>query len=70
LKELNSSGPSYIEKGTILSNAAEKMASHEFKNYEYILRLTQNKGKIRVPLSMLTNYKGFTVFAKVLVPSS
>lgn len=46
------------------------MAAHEFKNYDYILRLTQNKGKIRVPLCMMTHYKGFTVFAKVLIPTA
>ena len=45
------------------------MAAHEFKNFEYILRLTHNKGKIRVPLSMMIEYKGFTAFAKVIIPS-
>lgn len=46
------------------------MAAHEFKNFEYILRLTHNKGKIRVPLSMMIEYKGFTAFAKVIIPST
>ena len=58
------------DKGTIPSNSAEKAAAHEFKNYDYILRLTANKGKIRVPLSMMTHYKGFAIFAKVLIPST
>lgn len=46
------------------------MASQQFKNYDYVLRVTKNKGKIRVPLSMITHYKGFAVFAKVLIPST
>jgi hypothetical protein len=53
-----------------LSNSEEKLAAHEFKNYDYILKLTHNKGKIRVPLSMINHYKGFAVYAKVLIPSA
>lgn len=32
--------------------------------------MTHNKGKIRVPLSMIIEYKGFTAFAKVMIPSA
>ena len=46
------------------------MAAQEFKNYDYILRLTHNKGKIRVPLCMMLEYKGLTVMAKVMIPSA
>lgn len=46
------------------------MAAHEFKNYDYILKITKNKGKLRVPLSMITHYKGFSIYAKVLIPSA
>lgn len=44
------------------------MAIHEFKNYDYVLKIMKNKGKIRVPLSMVTQYKGFCIYAKVLIP--
>ena len=69
LKELSSDNPNFMEKGTIVSDAAQLMALHQFKNYQYVLRLTQNKGRIRVPLAMVTHYKGFTVYAKVLIPT-
>ena len=46
------------------------MALNEFKNVNYVLRLTHNKGKIRVPLSSVVEYKGFAVFAKVIVPAA
>ena len=58
------------EKGTMITNEEAKMGSHEFKNFDYILKLTHNKGKIRVPLSMIIEYKGFTAFAKVMIPSA
>ena len=64
LKEVST----FEERGTIVSNEAAKMALQEFKNYDYILRLTRNKGKLRVPLTMITEYKGFTVFAKSIIP--
>lgn len=46
------------------------MALNEFKNFNYILSLTHNKGKIRIPLSAVIEYKGFVVFAKVIVPAA
>lgn len=45
------------------------MALNEFKNFNYILGLTENKGKIRVPLATFIEYKGLTVYAKVAIPS-
>ena len=40
------------------------------KNYDYILQLTNNKGRIRVPLVMCVEYKGFTGIAKTMIPES
>ena len=60
----------FEEKGTVVSNEAAKIALQEFKNYDYILRLTRNKGKLRVPLAMVVDYKGFTILAKVIIPGT
>lgn len=46
------------------------MALTEFKNLNYVLSLTHNKGKIRVPLSTIVEYKGFVIFAKVITPAA
>jgi hypothetical protein len=34
----------------------------------YILKLTRNKGRIRVPLVLMVEYKGFMAFAKAAIP--
>lgn len=54
--------------GTIIASDHCKEAQQEFKNYDYILRLTRNKGRIRVPLSLIVEYKGFVAFAKASIP--
>lgn len=60
----------FEERGTVVSNESAKIALNEFKNYDYILRLTRNKGKLRVPLAMISEYKGFTVMAKAIIPAT
>lgn len=53
-----------------MSKQESKMALTEFKNLNYVLSLTHNKGKIRVPLSTIVEYKGFVIFAKVITPAA
>ena len=40
-----------------------KYAKNMFKNANYILQCTRNKGRFVVPLMMLTYYKGFQILA-------
>ena len=64
LKEVTS----YEKKGSIISKQSSKRALQEFKNYDYVLQITNNKGRIRVPLAMTVEYKGFLCLAKAIVP--
>lgn len=41
----------------------------EWKNYDYLLQITRNKGNIRVPLACLIFYKGFVCLVKVQTPT-
>lgn len=59
---------SYEKRGAIISSYESKLAQKEFRNYDYILSLTANKGRIRVPLSMVVEYKGFICVVKAVIP--
>ncbi len=50
-----------------MNNNRIKAEYQEFKNYQYILERNNNKGKLRVPLSVCVQYKGFYGVAKVYV---
>lgn len=47
-----------------------KQLRQQFKNANYVLQITRNRGRFRVPLMMLIEYKGFTVLAQAAVHSS
>lgn len=40
------------------------MAKAEFKNMDYLLRVTENQGILKVPFIVLFEYKGFLGMAK------
>jgi len=43
---------------------------NEFKNYEFILASTQNKGFFKVPLSCIIQYQGFFCFCTADIPKN
>ena len=47
-----------------------KYLRNTFKNANYILQCTRNKGRFVVPLMMITNYKGFQVLATSSIHTS
>jgi hypothetical protein len=61
---------SFEKKGSIISHHRSKRVYQELKNYDYILQLTNNKGRIRVPLAMAVEYKGFVCLAKAIIPEA
>ena len=54
----------FDDHNTVISSVRSKRARNQFKNANYILQCTRNKGRFVVPLMMLTHYKGFQVFAR------
>lgn len=60
----------FQDRGTVISNSRIKEAQQILKNSNYILQLTRNRGRIRVPLMMITEYKGFTGLAKAEIPTT
>lgn len=66
LLELNEVS-SFHDRSTIVSALTTKQAQQQFKNCNYILQLTRNRGRFRVPLVMLFDYKGFCILAKAAV---
>ncbi len=52
------------ERTSVVESKQVKRIKQEFKNAHYIVKCTRNKGMFRVPLMMVTEYKGFTVLAK------
>jgi len=61
---------SFHDRSTFVSGQSVKQAQQEFKNADYILQMTRNRGRFRVPLSMMMTYKGFSALAKSLVHST
>lgn len=61
---------SFNDSSTIVSGKVVKKMRGEFKNSNYILQCTKNKGSFRVPLMMVVTYKGYQVLAKAAVHSS
>jgi hypothetical protein len=47
---------------------AIKAAFREFNNMDYLMQFTRNKGKIRLPLVAIVEYKGIVAFVKSSVP--
>lgn len=39
------------------------------ENYTFILKATKNKGLIKVPLSCIYQYRGFSFFCEADIPS-
>ena len=60
----------FHDRISIVSSQSNKQLRHQFKNSDYILQITNNRGRFRVPLMQLTQYKGFTVLAKSMVHTS
>lgn len=59
-----------IEILLALDNPAEdtrRLLKNEWRNYNYILGVTQNKGLVRVPLACIVEHKGVTGLAKAKV---
>ena len=54
---------SFQERNTGVSVGRTKRMRNMFKNGNYLLQCTRNRGRFRVPLMMLTQYKGMQVFA-------
>jgi hypothetical protein len=61
---------SFQDRSTVVSAGRLKRARQEFKNANYILQVTRNRGRFRVPLMMFLEYKGFGVLAKAKVHST
>lgn len=51
-------------KESVLNEAAIKAAFREFENMNYLMQLTRNKGRIRVPLAAVVEYKGIVGFVR------
>ena len=69
LLELNEVS-TFQDRSTIVGSDRVKQLRQQFKNANYILQITRNRGRFRVPLMMLSEYKGFTVLAHAAVHSS
>lgn len=52
----------------MLEESAIKAAYREFNNMDYLMQLTRNKGKIRLPLVAIVEYKGIVAFVKASIP--
>ena len=60
----------FEDRLTIIDSEHYKKARQQFKNGNYILQNTRNRGRFRVPLMMIVQYKGFCVMAKANVHST
>jgi hypothetical protein len=69
LLELNEIS-TFQDRSTVVGSERVKQLRQQFKNANYVLQITRNRGRFRVPLMMLTEYKGFTVLAQAAVHSS
>lgn len=58
----------YSERQLEVEHPRQQQATREFKNYDYMLECTKNKGPLLVPLMALFEYKGFCGMGKTLVP--
>ena len=55
---------------TVVNAEESKRAQRQFKNANYIVQVTRNKGRFRVPLMVILEYKGFFVAARANVHST
>lgn len=55
-------------KESVYDEAAIKAALREFRNLDYILQMTRNRGRIRVPLASVVEYKGVVALVKAQIP--
>ena len=55
-------------KESVLDEAAIKAAFREFDNMNYLMQLTRNKGKIRLPLVSIVEYKGIIALVRANIP--
>ena len=60
----------FEERVMIVNCEHYKKARQELKNANYILQNTRNRGRFRVPLTMIVEYKGFAIVAKADVHST
>lgn len=54
----------------IVDESELKKAIKEFKNMNYLLSITRNKGKIRLPLANIVEYKGIIALVKAEIEIS
>ena len=54
-------------KETIYDESAIKEALREFKNMDYLLKVTRNKGRVRLPLANMVEYKGVVALVRAEV---
>ncbi len=52
---------------TVYDESAIKAVLREFHNLNYLLQTTRNKGRLRVPLACIVEYKGIVAFVKAQV---
>jgi hypothetical protein len=52
----------------VYDESAIRAAFREFNNMDYLMQLTRNKGKIRVPLAAIVEYKGIVAFVNSNIP--
>jgi hypothetical protein len=60
----------YSEDHLISKNPRYKNSVLEFKNFDYLLGVTQNQGILKVPLMVLFEYKGFLGMGRTRIESS
>jgi len=55
-------------KESVLDEGAIKAAYREFNNMNYLIQLTRNKGKVRLPLIAIVEYKGTVALVRANIP--